>query len=135
MNQQSTNKPRTLISQNDRSQEAANYAFPAADFVLVDDSPLHLWVNGIHFVEDPDGAVQEGQHFLVQDPGQGVTISKVEHYDNQNESATVRHLYQWYDGDLESVDDSEVWSTDEIIGEYDRAMGDASKSTFLHQVA
>lgn len=133
MRQRPTNKPRTLVSQTDRNREEPGYSFPAADFVFVDDTPLHLWVDGIHFVEDPDGDVREGQYFLVRDPGHGVTVSQVERYDDQDGLATVRHLYHWYDGELDALKQSERWSIDEITGDYDRAMGDGSRSTFLYR--
>jgi len=133
MKSQNRDKPETIVSQNDRNEQEPEYRFPAADFILVQDAPMHLWVDGIHFVEDADGIVQEGQHFLAKDPGMGVTVSMIEEV-GDDDLAKVRHRYQWIDGELTAPESAESWTVGEITGEYDRMMGDVSESAFIRKV-
>lgn len=126
-------KPQTFVSQSDRSEQEADCFYPAAEFVLVRGSKLHLWANGVHFVEDENGTVQEGQFFVVEDSGMGVTVSEIESVEPSSNSATVRHVLYWNNGELRFPDDIETWTEDEITGEFDRGMGDTSSSTFLRR--
>ena len=127
-------KPLAFVSQSDRSKNEAVYTYPAAEFVLVQGADLHLWVNGVHFVEDASGSVQKDQYFLVHDPGMGVTISRIESVSQQDGEATVRHVFHWNEGELTVVDSTETWSQGEITGEFDRTMGDPSRSVFLQRI-
>lgn len=130
---QPVEKPSVIISQCDRPNRDPNGYFPAADFVLVVGDSLQVWVDGTRFIEDPDGEVRPGQYVLVRDPGFGVMISRIESLETGGDSATVRHLVHWMDGELLRPNETETWSHEEITGEYDRSMGDASIATFLER--
>lgn len=133
MNESSDANPTVLVSQVDRGKREPPYRFSAPDFVLVLGSTIQLWVNDVHFIQDREGNIREGQYFLVKDADFGVTVSRIESVDGEETSAQVRHEIHWNDGELAYPDTTEIWTEKEIIGSYNRAMGDESRSVFLRR--
>lgn len=134
MGDRSENKPQLLLSQSNTSNEVGDYFYPEADFVLVHGSKVHLWVDGMYFVEDPNGAIEEGRYFLIRDTGLGVIGSKIESVRPKEDSVLVRHVFHWEEGELQFPDSKERWRKGEITGEFDRALGAGSESVFLRRV-
>lgn len=128
---QSTQPNPGIVVSQERGSTEKTVQCDSANFILVDGPELHLWIDGIHFKEDDDGAVRSGQHFIVHDPGMGYTLSRIESIETNADVVTVQHLAHWCDGNLEFPETTEEWTTDEIMGEYNRSIGDSSTSSFL----
>lgn len=133
MEQIAEDNPQTIVSQSNRDGSVADYCYPSPEFVMVNGSKLHLWVAGIHFVEDEEGSLREGQYFVIQDPGMGIMISEIESIETKANSITVRHLWHWHKGELTFLGSNESWSEEQIVGDFDRTMPDVSNSIFLQR--
>lgn len=126
-------KPEILVGHSNTTTQGDEVYYSEADFVLINGLTVQLWVDGVHFIEDPNGSVREGQYFIVRDPGLGVMISVVEAVDSDRSTVTVRHVYHWQQGELEFVDATENWEIAEITGDFDRTLSDASSSIFVRK--
>lgn len=124
--------PAVYVTQSERPAEETDYYYRSADFVMVHGPELHIWADGVHFTEDPDGTAEEGQYY-VKHTDAFLAISKIENI--KEEKATVRRLFMWLKGDEVSTGNAlEETEVDIITGDYNRPMGDTATTTFIQPV-
>lgn len=133
MNDGNASPPTTVITRSGPEDRTPEYRFSSPELVLVEAPEVHVWFDGTHFVEDEHWVIQEGQHFLVTDPGMGTVVSKISSVSESTDAVTVEHLLNWNDDTLRFPDETEEWTREQITGDHDRAMGDASNIVFLRE--
>lgn len=131
--------PQTTVSPLDEREIVGSdsaYTTAETEFLLVRDQPLQLWANGRHFIEDPDGSVEEGQFVAMLGPV--VTVWRIidpEPSDSgdEDQSVTLRHRFTWSDGEIDWSKYTESMTRSQVTGDYDRTMGDVTEMYFLQR--
>ena len=122
--------PKTIVSQQDKDEREADYYYQNPEFVMVNGEETHIWVNGVHFVEESNGAPEEEKYLCsVTDPG--IYISQILEV-GENE-VKVEHQFYWskQDETVKKVDEVGTWEIDVINGQNVPSLGGSTRVFLL----
>ncbi|WP_410767650.1 hypothetical protein [Haloferax sp. DFSO60] len=103
-----------------------------AAVVLVRAKRLNIWVGRRHFVSDPDGYIERGQHVLVM-RADGGSVSRITRPTpvGDEDSIQVEHLVAWDDDGLIGDPAAELWPRGVLDGTVSDFFGEGVSVRFI----